>query len=635
MDYMIVAVVAAAVVIALTTLSDRWGLAPPLILMLVGVGISFLPGVGTFSIPPEWILMGILPPLLYSAAISIPTVELRRDFGPVGGLSILLIVLSAVILGLVIHWLIPGVSLPLGIALGAILSPTDAAATTIVKRLGVPGRVSIILQGESLLNDATALVLLRSAIAATAGTISVWGSIGDFLWAALAASLIGAGVGWLGVKARQQISQPAAATAISFLIPFVAYIPSELVDASGLVGVVSAGITASQLGPRRLDARQRVSERSNWHTIEFLLEGVVFLGMGLELHRLVSDLDAQGESFLTALGVAGLSLLILLVVRGGFLSLLVKASSSNRKVRIGRRLQQIKEAPAGSGEDLAPAASPPLPGMERRALERAAGLFAFLRARADTADPLSDPSLASDNPSEAPDRDLPASPADLRPSPGQQIFLSTAKDRFTKLSSTKRGRRRLAKIQRRVEQYKAKQSDPAFQERRKRRVGQFRKRAKAFFADVEYLMHQPLGAKEGLLLTWAGMRGVVTLAAAQTLSPGIPHRSLLVLVASGSLLLQGGSLPGVIRLLGLAGQDQTGADEWEKLQAALSRAADTCEPAADEAAERLELRKIRAKREALLQLRSTAAFHYQALALAFKQLDADEISLQYHLAGEE
>ncbi|MFC6345164.1 cation:proton antiporter, partial [Nocardioides hankookensis] len=180
---------ASGLVAAVTAFASRLGVAAPLLLVVVGVVASLLPGVPEVDIDPEWVLIGVLPPLLYSASVSMPAMDFRRDFTAIGSLSVVLVVVSAVVVGAFLAAVVPGIELRTGIALGAIISPTDAVATTIVKRLGVSPRVIAVLQGESLLNDATALVLLRSAVAATA--FSVWGVAWDFVLAVVVAVAIG------------------------------------------------------------------------------------------------------------------------------------------------------------------------------------------------------------------------------------------------------------------------------------------------------------------------------------------------------------------------------------------------------------------------------------------------------------
>ncbi len=183
MTELLVVLVAALVVIAATTLiGPRLGIASPLVLVAIGVGASFLPVFAGVHIDPEWILEGVLPPLLYSSAVSIPAMNFRREFGAISGLSVLLVVGSALLLGLFFMLVIPGLGFAWGVALGAIVSPTDAVATSIIKRTSVSKRVVAMLDGESLLNDATALVLLRTATAATALGFSFWGALGTFAY---------------------------------------------------------------------------------------------------------------------------------------------------------------------------------------------------------------------------------------------------------------------------------------------------------------------------------------------------------------------------------------------------------------------------------------------------------------------
>ncbi len=154
-EMMLAVVVAVVVIVVANVIARKVGVAGPLLLVGIGVVIGFLPIVPALSVPPELILVGVLPPLLYSAAVSAPAIEFRRDSTAIGGMAVLLVIVSAVLLGLFFAWAIPDLGLALGIALGAILSPTDAVATSIIKKLGVPRRVLTVLEGESLLNDAT------------------------------------------------------------------------------------------------------------------------------------------------------------------------------------------------------------------------------------------------------------------------------------------------------------------------------------------------------------------------------------------------------------------------------------------------------------------------------------------------
>uniref|UniRef100_A0A1I7SY36 Na_H_Exchanger domain-containing protein n=1 Tax=Caenorhabditis tropicalis TaxID=1561998 RepID=A0A1I7SY36_9PELO len=174
-------VLGALLVIGSSWLAPKIGIAAPILLVVLGIGASFIPGQEPLDIPPELILTVVLPPILYAAAVNVPMTDFRRNFGAISGLSVVLVVLSSVIIGFLLTWLLPGLPLPIGIALGAVVSPPDAvAATSIGKRLGLPPRLVTVLEGEGLVNDATALVLLRSAVAAAAGGFAFLDVASDF-----------------------------------------------------------------------------------------------------------------------------------------------------------------------------------------------------------------------------------------------------------------------------------------------------------------------------------------------------------------------------------------------------------------------------------------------------------------------
>ena len=577
---LIIAVAGIILIVVINTLAQRLGVAGPLLLVAAGLIISLLPFVEIPQIPPEWILVGVLPPLLYSAAVKLPAIEFRRDFGPIAGMAVVLVLVSALVLGVFFWLVIPSVSLPVGVALGAILSPTDAVATSIVKRLGISPRVVTMLEGESLLNDATALVLLRTAVAAIAASFSMWGAIGTFVWGVVAALIVGAVVGWVVLLLRQWIGGAAANTAISFCAPFLAYLPTEHLGGSGLVAAVVAGIVAGQGARRRLTPEQRLSDNLNWRTIEQVLEGAVFLVMGLELREIVQQLVADTGGLWQGLWqgtwLALVALAIVLLVRTGYISVIVWGQ--------GRRASRV----------------------DRDRLEH-------FTERLDAIDDGSIP---------FPDR------------PGMP-------------------------------------TDPA---RRQRRVDSMRSRVNRMIADLDYYQSQPVGWRNGTILVWAGMRGVVTLAAAQTLPrEGIDHRALLVfiafLVALISLMLQGFTLPWVVKILGLAntGEDSPTAGEKARLDAELRTAsaqalgagelhkhdgtpftAQLTERLRDQmsmppdddrsafAREMLELRliSITAMRRRLATLSHGGAYSSATLRHALAELDADEMSLRLRLEDE-
>ncbi|MEU4746454.1 cation:proton antiporter, partial [Actinosynnema sp. NPDC023658] len=266
-----VMVLALLVIAAAAVFAPKAGVAAPLVLVLVGIGISLAPVLEDFEVDPEWILEGLLPPLLYAAAVSMPAMNFRREFGAISGLSVALVIASALALGLLFVRLVPGLGFVWGVALGAIISPTDAVATSIIKNTGVPRRVVVILEGESLLNDATALVLLRTAVAATAVGFSFWGAVGTFAYAVVVAVVVGAAVGWANLAVRRRVRDPTVNTILSFTVPFLASVPAELVGSSGLVAAVVAGLVTGIRAPRRLPPRHRLSDSQNWASVELVL----------------------------------------------------------------------------------------------------------------------------------------------------------------------------------------------------------------------------------------------------------------------------------------------------------------------------------------------------------------------------
>ncbi len=358
----LVAILGVVVVVAATALAPRVGVAAPLLLVVLGVAASMTPFVGPVTVPPEWILSGILPPLLYSAAVSAPVMEVRRDFRIISLFSVALVVVTAVLVGFVATMLIPGLPLGVGIALGAVISPTDAVATSIVRKAGVSPRLVTILDGESMLNDASALVLLRSAIAAVGVGISLWQLAGQFVWAVVGAVAIGFGVGKLNLLVRSRITDTNAGVALSLVVPFVAYLPAEHLGASGLVAAVAAGVVTGYGAPHRIGARDRITERTVWRTIELLLESSVFLLIGLELPALASDLTGTGGSIAAALGIGVAAATVVVAVRAAFVAWSVWALA-----RRNRRQPAVREKLAEMSDQLDHGVVPELGNQERSA----------------------------------------------------------------------------------------------------------------------------------------------------------------------------------------------------------------------------------------------------------------------------
>ncbi|MFT4264941.1 MAG: sodium:proton antiporter [Nocardioides sp.] len=452
-QFLLIAAAALAIMITASVFSRRTGLAAPLLLVGLGIAASYLPGTPTISVEPELVLAGVLPPLLYASAVQLPVMDVQRNLGIIAWLSVVLVIVSALAIGAAVHLLFPSIPFALAVALGAVVSPTDAvAATAIGHRVGVPPRLMSVLEGESLVNDASALVLLRTAVAVigTTAHFSLLATVGDFAWAVAGALLVGIGVGWGTVVLRARLDDPVLNTTLSFAVPFLAYFPAEEVHASGVLAVVAAALVTGTLGGKRFSARDRQTQATTWTTVNFILESGVFLAMGYQLPELV---DAAREE--TTLGeVTGIVLVCLaLLVAIRFVGLAWPAVTGG----VGH---------AGKTEEFT------------------ARLDEF-EQRLETMEP--------------------ATTREVR-------GLHWARKRLA------RGR-----------------------------------------AEVDFELREPITRRGLLVIAWSGMRGVVTVAAAQTIPVDTPHRSTVVVAAYFVALLTlvgfGLTLPALIRAMAFPEED--------------------------------------------------------------------------------
>lgn len=560
-------IVGVLIIASASGLGPRLHIAAPLLLVITGLIISALPFVPEVEIDPQIILVGILPPLLYSSAVALPAIEFRRDFTPIAGLAVVLVVLTSLGLGFFFLAVMPEMGFFMAFALGAILSPTDAVATAIVKRFGISRRVVTMLEGESLLNDATALVLFRTSLVAAAQGTATFGEFGlSFVWGVVAAVIVGLGVGWLNLRFRAWVHDSAANAAVGLVVPFAAYLPTDQLGGSGLVAAVVAGIVTGQGSQRWFTPEQRVTERHNWRTIELVLEGAVFLVMGLELNSTWRSHLEDGHGPLHAAWLALVALAIVLGVRAAYVTVVVWHQG-----RRARRLGRMADDDSRLFADRPPGVIQHVPGLRGRSAD--------------------------------------------------------------------------------------------WWEHRVRRT----------LADLDYYRASPLGWKHGTIIVWAGMRGAVTLAAAQTLPRDTADRDLLILtaflVAVISLLGQGFTLPVVVRALRLPSStaDAFTREERERLEAELREAAldgiradpplrADGSPVPDEVIApmlarvaaleddddgesgrdrlRVRLRLIVLMRSRLETLRAIGTYSSAALRSALVQLDAEEISLRLLLDEE-
>jgi CPA1 family monovalent cation:H+ antiporter len=294
---------------------------------VVGLLLSFVATVPQVQLKPEIILYGVLPPLLYVAAIETSVPAFRYNLRPILLLAIGLTLFTAASVGFAVHLLLPAVPLAATFALGAVVSPPDAvAATAVARRIGLPRRIVAILEGESLINDAAALVLFRVTVAAATGqTLTVFGFAGSatagIVGNALLAPLGGLAIGVLCGKVlgwvHRRVTDPLIENSVSLLTPWLAYLPAEQIHASGVVAVVVTGLYLGHRYPTLMSAASRLQMEAFWRMVKFILEGIVFLLVGLQLRFIVHDLigGSQGARFSTVVAATVIVLGTVVVTR--------------------------------------------------------------------------------------------------------------------------------------------------------------------------------------------------------------------------------------------------------------------------------------------------------------------------------
>ncbi len=291
-----------ALVAALTVLARRVAVPYPILMTIGGLVLSLVlslvPGAPQVSLAPEIVFLLFLPPILFSAAYFTSPHELRANARPIGLLAVGLVLVTTLTVGFVVHSLVPSMGWAAAFALGAIVSPPDAvSATAIAQRLGLPRRVVTILEGESLVNDATALVALRLAVAAAVVTAAVGGTslslpVATFGFVGISIGGVACGlvVGWAVVQVEKRLNDPPVAVLVSLLAPFAAWIPAEMLQVSGVLSVVTAGIVLGRAAPRVMSSDTRVLGSGTWQMVIFVLNGLVFILIGLQLPTILGEL---------------------------------------------------------------------------------------------------------------------------------------------------------------------------------------------------------------------------------------------------------------------------------------------------------------------------------------------------------
>lgn len=304
-----------AILIALLAVADKWKLPGPVLLVTVGLSLGFIPSLPSFVLDPNVVFLLFLPPVLYDAASHTSWHDFKSEIKPISTLAFALVFFTTMSVAVVSFFLIPGFTWPMAFVLGAIVSPPDAvAATGIIRGLGLNKRVITILQGESLVNDASALIAYRFAITAmSTGTFLLWDAGLHFLLLVAGGILAGIIIGYLFILIHKTIlNNSIISTSLTILTPFIAYLAAEIVHTSGVLAVVSTGLMISWRAPEIFSYQTRIRNRAVWDTAIFLLNGFIFILIGLQIPFILSDLGSYSQSDLIIYGLAvsGVTILI-------------------------------------------------------------------------------------------------------------------------------------------------------------------------------------------------------------------------------------------------------------------------------------------------------------------------------------
>jgi monovalent cation/hydrogen antiporter len=305
-------------VAGLSVLARLVGVPYPILLVVGGLVLGFVPGMPEVELPPELVLVAFLPPLLYWAGFFSSPRDLRADARAITASAVGLVLVTTVAVAAAAHAVVDGLDWPAAFALGAIVSPTDPlAATAIGRRLGLPRRLITLLEGESLINDATALVAYRIAVAAAAGgTFVAWQAGLRFVVGAAGGVAVGLLAGWLVAEVRRRLDDPVVEIVVSVVTGYVAYLPAELLGVSGVLAAVTAGIFVGWRAPRLASAATRLLGFSFWEVLVYLANAVLFILVGLQLQPILAGLG--GTAVAVLVGQAALVSAVVVGVRLGW-----------------------------------------------------------------------------------------------------------------------------------------------------------------------------------------------------------------------------------------------------------------------------------------------------------------------------
>ncbi|PTA46770.1 Na+/H+ antiporter [Micromonospora sp. RP3T] len=337
---------AVAVIVAVRWVAARTGLPAAALLPLIGIAYALLPG-PNIGLDPDLVLMVVLPPLLYSAALDSSLLDLRRNLRIVVSLSVVLVLLTGLLVGIGFHLFVAGATLAAGIAVGAAVAPPDpVAALAVGRRVNLPPKMVTIIQGEGLLNDATALTMLSVAVAAAVGgEFSFPGAVAQFVVAAVGGVAVGAAVAWAKRLARPLTADPLLSNAISLATPFVAYLIGEELHVSGVLAVVVAGLIVGHQTPQFGSGAARLQTNAVWRLVDFLLEGFVFLLIGQQLPEVVKNLRQYDTS--TIVTAVAVSVGVVLLLRPAWL-VLTQSLPRSLHTRLGGVAEPDADEPASA-----------------------------------------------------------------------------------------------------------------------------------------------------------------------------------------------------------------------------------------------------------------------------------------------
>ncbi|HUK22220.1 MAG TPA: Na+/H+ antiporter [Gemmatimonadales bacterium] len=311
----VLALLVAVVFVSLA--ARRFAIPAPVLLVVGGLIIALIPGLPSIEFNPQLIFVVFIPPLLYRAALVASWRDLRANLPSITQLGVGLVVFTTIVVGVAVHEVVPALPWAAAFALGAIVAPPDApAATAFLRELVVPRRLATILEGESLVNDATAIVAYRIAVAAAVtGVFSLAQAAERFVLIAVGGVAVGLAVGSAIGFLRRHVHAPEIEATISILTPFAAYFPADLLGVSGVLSVLTTGLFLARLGPRLLAPDSRLVSEGMWQFVVFVLEGLTFIFVGLELRIVLGALRGypKGELLLAAIAISAATIIARMV----------------------------------------------------------------------------------------------------------------------------------------------------------------------------------------------------------------------------------------------------------------------------------------------------------------------------------